>query len=603
MREIPDFPPNDEPQKPRHANVQVQAWQEGAVLIAPRPQPQPPIGQKATVRLINGSLGLNWSPRAKRQVPETPITWPKYCGTKGQDCIIVNSKLRDNPKRRYRRQTQMNITPSEPELDCEHVVIIQVLNSKLVLCVFQRSIKDEPILRDSYEQINVHVIDGNQTEVSSLSSHNHVLSSGYVIGEPMSSLSGFVINGSFYGSIYRNHITHFLEPWHPVFKVPSVANPEGYEALLHSIDHMQSTVIVPSIYNATSSPGKVCEMSVVADPEFFHDVGGGDIQATTTQMIWFLKEANSLLKTKDFDDSGSSDCMGVSVKNITIYKTNDFLTGNFSVPEVFLKRFSRYDFEGYCLGVLFTNRIFNDLVLGLSWRGNPEPDGVGGVCQNRVKMKSDGNQYSFNALFVSLKSANQLRIPLWMGVLNILHEIMHSLGAQHDPEPKQSVECTPKDRALNGRYLMSAFSNDGRKLNHMMLSPCTKKSVLKNFASPTRTVCLKQSVNNLPFCGDGIVSPGEECDCGSVLQCLSARACCVPPNGDRGRDGQIRPCTFNGFGTNCSTIYHSNAVSPAISAAESPVATIPSPTIFVPRRIVRNQNSLPSPAESAVAGG
>ena len=69
-----------------------------------------------------------------------------------------------------------------------------------------------------------------------------------------------------------------------------------------------------------------------------------------------------------------------------------------------------------------------------------------GNCCCRVKMKSDGKQYSFNALFVSLKSANQARIPLWMGVLNILHEIMHSLGAQHDPEPHDSVECTPKDR-------------------------------------------------------------------------------------------------------------------------------------------------------------
>ena len=35
------------------------------------------------------------------------------------------------------------------------------------------------------------------------------------------------------------------------------------------------------------------------------------------------------------------------------------------------------------LGVLFTNRAFEELVLGLSWRGNPELDGVGGICQSR----------------------------------------------------------------------------------------------------------------------------------------------------------------------------------------------------------------------------
>ena len=66
----------------------------------------------------------------------------------------------------------------------------------------------------------------------------------------------------------------------------------------------------------------------------------------------------------------------------------------------------------------------------------------------RVKMKANGGEYSFNALFVSLRSANQLRIPLWMGVLNILHEIMHSFGARHDPEPTVSAECTPKDKVL-----------------------------------------------------------------------------------------------------------------------------------------------------------
>ena len=82
----------------------------------------------------------------------------------------------------------------------------------------------------------------------------------------------------------------------------------------------------------------------------------------------------------------------------------------------FLKRFSRYNFDGFCLGVLFTNRAFSELVLGLSWRGNPDVDGVGGVCQNRVRIKSDGNAYSFNALFIrqdssmtTINSVNRLR--------------------------------------------------------------------------------------------------------------------------------------------------------------------------------------------------
>ena len=33
-------------------------------------------------------------------------------------------------------------------------------------------------------------------------------------------------------------------------------------------------------------------------------------------------------------------------------------------PQDFLRRFSRYNFAGHCLGLLFTNRLFKDLVLG-----------------------------------------------------------------------------------------------------------------------------------------------------------------------------------------------------------------------------------------------
>ena len=42
----------------------------------------------------------------------------------------------------------------------------------------------------------------------------------------------------------------------------------------------------------------------------------------------------------------------------------NLLTGDFAIPEDFLKRFSRYNFDGFCLGVLFTNRAFEELVLG-----------------------------------------------------------------------------------------------------------------------------------------------------------------------------------------------------------------------------------------------
>ena len=73
-------------------------------------------------------------------------------------------------------------------------------------------------------------------------------------------------------------------------------------------------------------------------------------------------------------------------------------------------------------------------------------DGVGGICQSRVRIKSDSNAYSFNALFITLKSSQEVRIPLRMGVLNLVHELMHSFGAKHDPEATEEPQCTPHDK-------------------------------------------------------------------------------------------------------------------------------------------------------------
>ena len=33
-----------------------------------------------------------------------------------------------------------------------------------------------------------------------------------------------------------------------------------------------------------------------------------------------------------------------------------------------------------------------------------------------------------------------------MGVLNLVHELMHSFGAKHDPEQAAKPECTPDDK-------------------------------------------------------------------------------------------------------------------------------------------------------------
>ena len=58
-----------------------------------------------------------------------------------------------------------------------------------------------------------------------------------------------------------------------------------------------------------------------------------------------FQEADSLFQSEDFDEDGNSECIGLTVSEITIFKSEEssvnLLTGKYSVPEDFLKRFSR----------------------------------------------------------------------------------------------------------------------------------------------------------------------------------------------------------------------------------------------------------------------
>ena len=77
--------------------------------------------------------------------------------------------------------------------------------------------------------------------------------------------------------------------------------------------------------------------------------------------------------------------------------------------------------------------------------------------------RTDQNAYSFNALFITLKSSQEERIPLRMGVLNLVHELMHSFGAKHDPDPKKRPECTPEDKVGTQTNNAGFFSQIGTK--------------------------------------------------------------------------------------------------------------------------------------------
>jgi len=128
-----------------------------------------------------------------------------------------------------------------------------------------------------------------------------------------------------------------------------------------------------------------------------------------------------------------------------------------------------------------------------------------------------------------------------------LHELGHAFGAYvHDNDYKNAPGCwgfAPGERVTNkngkenkplgGRYIMyngSADSNKTLMRNNVKFSFCSKSAVYKLLQRRmNRRNCFILDYN--PFCGNGIVEVGEECDCGTIFDCVNQK-CCGSRNSD-----------------------------------------------------------------------
>ena len=89
------------------------------------------------------------------------------------------------------------------------------------------------------------------------------------------------------------------------------------------------------------------------------------------------------------------------------------------------------------------------------------------------------------------KIVSFFRIPLRMGVLNLVHELLHSFGASHDPD-----HCSPENIRRDGRFIMSRYSSSGTKKNNEVISNCTAASVTTTLANKVRCLMLMRGLIN-----------------------------------------------------------------------------------------------------------
>lgn len=236
--------------------------------------------------------------------------------------------------------------------------------------------------------------------------------SGQIFGEKDTLTHGSVVNGRFEGFIKTPQGTYYVEPterylkddivtFHSIiYHEDDIDYPHKYgseggcadHSVFEKMKNYQASALKEPVKNedyvsekesshipvilrtkrATGLDKNTCQLFIQTDHLFFKYYGSRE--AVIAQISSHVKAIDSIYQATDFMGIRNISFM---VKRIRINttddekdKTNPFRFANIGV-EKFLELNSEQDHNDYCLAYVFTDRDFDDGVLGLAWVGAP----------------------------------------------------------------------------------------------------------------------------------------------------------------------------------------------------------------------------------------